>query len=93
MARHAFVYLVKNDWVQLTANDVTTISFQNLNNFEIEILGTVDATKPAASEKGYTFEPKTGVEKKALADMFDGMAAVRLWGRAKTAGKIRVDHA
>lgn len=93
MARNATVSLINDVWTELTNSDVTHISFQNLGNEDIEILGSTSATPPADDARGYIWDGKKGAQNLALNELFLGMGAVRLFARTEAATKVRVDHA
>jgi hypothetical protein len=46
MARVADVTLTENAWTQLTADDATKITFQNLSGPQILVKGAASATAP-----------------------------------------------
>ena len=72
---------VARTWTQLTANDVTSITFQNISKYRIEVMGTVGATPPAVS--GFAYIPAEGELNVLMTDLFPGVSgANRVWGRA-----------
>ena len=93
MARTADVSLTQNDWTQLTADDATKITFQNLSGPQILVKGAASATAPTDLGGAKRYEVGEGENGKALSDMFPGITAVRVY--AYTGGvnvKVSVDH-
>ena len=94
-ARNDDVAAIKQDWVELTAGDVTNITFQNKGSDQIIVLGTIGSVKPAASDKGIAYASGKGEVNTAIADLFLGIASPNrlwVWGTS-SASDVFVSHA
>lgn len=92
MPRHEQVALVDGEWTQITNAAVTEISFQLIEGGQVSIAGTVGTTPPTAG--GWRYLAGQGERKVALADLFPGIAATRVWAQmVGGSGRIMVSHA
>ncbi len=82
----------KDQWVQLTNDDVTEISFQVLHG-EVEIRRD-GAVEPAASARGWIYSGGTG-ERVPLNEISRANQGARVWakGRRASGSIVLVDHA
>lgn len=80
-----------NEWVEITENDVTEITFAVLDG-AIEI--RVSASEPSASHRGFPYDAGEGERGTALADISISTAS-RVWvkGMAFPRSTVIVDHA
>jgi hypothetical protein len=93
MARVADVTLTENAWTQLTADDATKITFQNLSGPQILVKGAASATAPTDLGGSKRYEIGEGENGKSLADMFPGITAVRVYAWTSRSGVVvSVDH-
>ncbi|MGI3169971.1 hypothetical protein ACRARG_12500 [Pseudooceanicola sp. C21-150M6] len=82
MPRNTNVSVPTDEWTQLTANDVTEISFQNAGGYAMLVNATVGATQPNDEVTGYVYAPGSGEVRISLADSFLGVSgANRVWAR------------
>lgn len=94
MAQHTTVSGLPGAWVQLTNADAANVTFQNLADSAVLISGTTGATAPTSTLGAFSYPPKSGEVKKPLADMFPGIAAVRLWAYSVGGNvQVAVSHA
>lgn len=86
---------VETAWELLTDANVTEITFQNIGVGAIFVTGTNGTGTPSASSLGIVYTQGEGEAKRALADMFPGVAGVnRLWAKgASTTTEVFVSHA
>lgn len=93
MAQNTNVTLTADDWTQLTDANITTITFQNKGTYHILVKGTTDATKPTNEDGAIRYNPGQGELNAALADLFPGISAVRVWAYADKSLDVMVSHA
>jgi hypothetical protein len=68
-------------WSQITANDISDITFQNTGGRPVVIQGTNGTTAPTA-DAGLVYQPGEGEASRALSEMFPGITGVnRVWAR------------
>ena len=92
MAQNTTTTLTAATWTQLTDADVTTLTFQNTGSQYIQINGTTDATAPTDATGALRYNPGQGELNTALADLFPGIAAVRVWAYSDIAVPVMVSH-
>ena len=93
MASTTDVTLTENAWTQLTADDATKITFQNLSGPQILVKGAASATAPTDLTGAKRYEMGEGEVGKSLADLFPGITAVRVYAWTGRAGvKVSVEH-
>lgn len=91
MARDALI-AVSNEWTQLTAGDVSTITFENQGN-DIFVRVTVGATAPSETD-GLLYPPKTGEANILLSELAPGVSGGnRVYARADFGASVWVSHA
>lgn len=93
MARHTTIDLTADTWTQLTSADVTAITFQNVSGGALLVKGAADATAPTDDVAAVLYGPLEGERAAALADLFPGIAAKRVYGKSSSGGKVMVSHA
>lgn len=96
MARNTNVALTGGAWTQLTADDVSAITFQNIseNGIPIFIKGAVGATPPADLSGAVRYALGEGERNSAIADLFPGISgANRVYAWAAVSGVVMVSHA
>lgn len=72
---------ISSDWTLITPDNVTALTFQNVNNFPIRIWGTVGAVAPSGVA-GLLYDGGQGERNVAMADLFPGLAgANRVYAR------------
>lgn len=80
MARNDTVTCPAEQWTQLTANDATSVSFQNGSGSGIQLQATAGAVAPTNLNGTFRCIPGGTEFGLALADMFPGVTnPVRLW--------------
>ena len=86
--------LTGKEYQELTDGPVSaTFSFQVLSG-RIEIVGTVDATQPEASQKGFVVKELYGDFSTTMDKLFPSGGKTRLWGRAvEFQSEYWIDHA
>ncbi len=93
MASVTDISLTQNAWTQLTADDATKITFQNLTGPQILVKGAASATAPTDKTGAKRYEIGEGENGKSLADMFPGITAVRVYAWTGADGvKVSVEH-
>ena len=93
MAQNTDITLVADTWTQLTNADVTAITFQNKGPLPIKVKATTGATAPADDAGALVYESERGEVDMAMADLFPGIAGVRLWALARKSVRVAVSHA
>lgn len=94
MPRNSNVSIPANAWTQITANDITAITFQNLSGAEILIKGTVGANAPTDASGAIRYGSDLGERNASLADLFPGISgANRVYALCPLAGSVMVSHA
>ncbi|WP_264213213.1 hypothetical protein [Leisingera thetidis] len=86
------IQVPKDEWVELTANDITQISFQVLDG-EVEIRrGGTDA--PAPASRGWIYPGGSGEQQASLSSI-SAASGDRVWakGRRGPGSTVLVDHA
>lgn len=91
MARDALIE-VSGEWTQLTAGDVSAITFENQGT-EILIRVTVGAVSPSGTG-GLAYPPKTGEANTLLSDLAPGVSGGnRVYARSDFGASVWVSHA
>jgi len=94
MARNDTLNFSEAVWFELTANDVTEITFQNLSDGDISLKVTVGSVAPTDTSAAFDYNPGEGEFLMPLAAMAPGIAGTRVFARANSsAGKVLVSHA
>lgn len=95
MAQNTTVALAADTWTQLTASDITALTFQNKSGAAILVVGAVDATPPNDEAGAIRYEPGEGERNAALTDLFPGISgANRVYAKSMSgAGSVMVSHA
>jgi hypothetical protein len=93
MAQNTTITVAGETWVQLTDANVASITFQNHGTSYALIKGTTDATAPTTPEGAVRYNPGQGELNVLMADLFPGIAAVRVWAFAPEKTQIMVSHA
>ena len=92
MPRHESLTLPDGTWVEITASDTARITFQNRSSRTVLVCGTVAGGTPSA-DGALTLLPGQGVTGADPADLWPGIAAVRVHAIAEGGGRIMVSHA
>ena len=95
MARNEILSLTAGSTVELSAADITRITFQNHGPGVIEVIATTGAT-PTAAQSGPRYTAREGEAGISLSDLAPGVAgAVRLFARTYKSGasEVFVSHA
>lgn len=80
MARNATVDIPADTWTQLTANDVTNITFQVTGGSEVWVKATTDTTTPTSQDDVLVYAYGNGETNVAMSALFAGLAlADRVW--------------
>lgn len=93
MARNTTLIIPAQTWTQLTDADVTSITFQNTAGYYMLVKGTAGATAPTDDDGAIRYNPGQGELNTALADLFPGISATRVYVYAPTGGEMMVSHA
>lgn len=93
MARNTTLDLTAGEWTELTSADVTAITFQNVSGGALLVKGAANATAPTDDLSAVIYSPLEGERAAALADLFPGIAAKRVYGKSSSGGKVMVSHA
>jgi hypothetical protein len=92
MAQNTTITLTPGAWTQLTDADVTSITFQNRAGYPMFVKGTTGATAPTDATGAIRYNPGQGERNVDLADLFPGIAAVRLWALSEQGNDVMVSH-
>lgn len=94
MARHANVTVPAATITQLTADDATIATVQNLSTGdEVMLFATADATAPSDFTEGFRLLPGMMLAGLYMSELFPGIAAKRLWAYAQYRGvTVRISH-
>jgi hypothetical protein len=92
-ARNTTLTLTAGTWLQLTDNDVTSITFQNKSGVDIWVAGTTSASAPSNKLTAIKYGPGQGERLATLADLFPGISAVRVYAYTDSNGEVFVSHA
>lgn len=96
MPRYAVVSVPAQTITELTANDVTEISFQPLGYSNLVILLGTNLVAPTNPAIGWRYAPDTADKKLVLADLglgFGAPAANRVFAWCEVAQSVMVSHA
>lgn len=94
MPQQTTVNVSAGDWVEITAGDVTQLTFQNIGTNHVLIMGTVGAVAPTSPSGALRYNPGQGERLGALTDLFPGVSgANRVFAYAESPGSITVSHA
>lgn len=96
MARQATVNLTAGAWTELTNADTTTgITFQNLSNQDVWVMGTTGSAPTGAPAGALRYRGGEGERAQTLADLFPGVASAdRLFAYTSANGvQVTVSHA
>lgn len=94
MARSEDLKISANVWTEITANDVTKITFQNKSNsLPILVQVTVGSVAPTVQD-GTKYEPYQGEYDLTLSSAFPGVVgANRVWVYSSRNVEVFVSHA
>lgn len=93
MAQNTSIELTAGAWTQLTDADVTAITFQNTGGQFILVKGTTSASAPTSTDAAIRYNPGQGEMNTALADLFPGISAVRVYAYSDAGVVVMVSHA
>lgn len=93
MAQNTTVDLPANEWVQLTDADVTSMTFQNIGGSHMLVKGAASAATPTNFTGCIRYNPGQGELNTALADLFPGISAVRVYAYSPGGVSVMVSHA
>lgn len=93
-ARNNHITISPDDWVELTDNDVTTITVQNLHEFQFVRLKATSGPAPTINMGSIHLPSGQIFVNEALADLFPGVSgAVRVFAKAEAMeGRVFVSH-
>lgn len=93
MPRHTTIALQENVWTEITAADVTHITFGS-GARAVKIMVTEDATAPTSTDGALTVLPGYVGLNIALADLAPGLTGVRVFALCNVpGGEVSVSHA
>lgn len=93
MALNTTVEIPARTWTQLTNADVTDITIVNEGPNALMIKVTARATPPTDFTAGITYLPNSGERFVALADVWPGIAATRVYAYCGNPTQVVVSHA
>jgi len=95
MAQNTTITLPAGVWTELTNSNISGATFQNNGGNAVFIAGTAGAVAPTDKLGSIRYNPGTGERSTvALADLFPGIAATRLYALAeKSGGQVFISHA
>lgn len=92
MAKHDVVSIAQDDWVQLTDDDATTVTFQVREGY-VAIVPTTAASEPANTDGAIFYGQGQGELGAAMTSVAPGISAVRLYGKAiGGTAKVFISH-
>ena len=91
MARHETFTMPPRQWVELTNGDTSTLSMQNRGIHAIDVVGTVDSTKPTTKNGAYLCPSTDGLVAADLEKLF-GAGTKRAWGYSEYPTEVVVHH-
>ena len=95
MARNETLVIPSTYWLELTANDITSATFQVTGAHDARLMGAVGQNIPIEPHDGvvYRSDMFDGETDRSLAELFPGISATRLYARALTGTtKIFISH-
>jgi hypothetical protein len=92
-AQNTTISVAAGTWTQLTDANVTSITFQNKSGYPVFVHGTTDTTAPTSLAGAIRYNPGQGERNVALADLFPGIAAVRVWAFSESGVQVFASHA
>lgn len=93
MPRNTTLSLPEDVWTELTANDVASITFQNLGGHFILVKATTGAA-PTDDSASIRYNPGQGERNVLLSDLFPGLSGRdRVWAFAPYPTRVFVSHA
>ena len=94
MPANTTVTVPANTWTQITSNDVSAITFQNLGTGGLAVLATVGATPPTSRAGSVEYPSMFGEKNATLAELFPGISgANRVYVHSVAPGEVMVSHA
>lgn len=92
MAQHTTLTIPANTWTLITSNDVSSLTFQNQSFYTLQVKGTSGAVPPSDFMGVSEYGPGQGEINSALADMWPGLSANRVYVFCTNIAKILVSH-
>lgn len=94
MPQNTTITLAPGVWTQITNADATAITFQvRPSAYGVFISGAVGAVAPVTIDGAILYGPNQGEIKAALADLFPGVAATRVYAYSDGVAAVMVSHA
>lgn len=95
MPKNASDPIPVDQFVELTAHDATSVTFQNIGEAVVVIAATSNPSAPASDTRGIRYAPGQGEVSRPIAQLFPGVTgAVRLWARAVSLpSRVYTSHA
>jgi hypothetical protein len=93
MTQQTRVYVPAATWTQITDGDVTSVTFQVHGNDAIKLKGTTGAVAPTNDLGSLTYRSGQGESAIALAALFPGLSAVRIYVYSKSVCEVTIGNA
>jgi hypothetical protein len=94
MAQNTTITIPAGTWVQLSDNDIDSITFQNIGLSVVVVKATTTDTAPENTNGALRYEPKEGEKNAFLVDLFPGVeGADRLYAFSAGGTEMVVSHA
>lgn len=93
MPRNTNVKVAPETWTQITDADVTSITFQNKSGHDLLVKGAVGAVAPSDANGAIEYGAMQGERNSALADLFPGLSATRVYVYSAFGAVVMVSHA
>jgi hypothetical protein len=94
MAQNTTVVLPAQKWTQLTDADAASVTFQNIGQNDVLVMGRSSAAAPETSDGALLYEPNQGEKLIALATLFPGVTTpVRLYAYSGGGSRVMISHA
>lgn len=87
------VNLTPDTWTQLTDADTSDVTFENVGQYDVYVVGTAGAVAPTSLDGALRYPPTKGEIKRALSDMWLGGSGLnRLYAYSKNGGSVMISH-
>ena len=93
MAQNTTLTVPANTWTQITANDVSALTFHNQSFYMLQVKGTVGATAPSDFLAAIEYAAGEGETNISIGELWPGISATRVYVFCTNIAKVMVSHA
>ncbi len=93
MAQNTTITVPERTWTLLTDSDITAVTFAIEGAHPVVLKGTIGTTPPSTFDAGITYSPNQGEVSAAIADLWPGLAATRIYVWSNYPNQVMVSHA